>query len=346
MLVVLSGFGVTPAFAQSQPASTDTKEFNVRDLILGHVGDAYIWHITRIGQHDLYIPLPVIVKGSTGWHVFMSSKLVDGKKYEGFYISDTEDNSGKIVELDASGKEVRPWDISITRNVFTLFFSGIILIVLILYVAGSYKKNGFNVKNKLVCFMEMFIVMMNDDVIKPCVGKDYKKYAPYLLTLFFFILLNNLMGLIPIFPFGANLTGNIAFTFALSLITFIIVNVSGTKEYWKDIFWPDVPLPMKFPVPFFPVLELISVFTKPFALMIRLLANMVAEHSIILGLISIIFVTVSMGHAANASLSVVSVLLTVFIMFVELLVAFIQAYIFTLLSAVYIGLAKVEPHKK
>lgn len=154
------------------------------------------------------------------------------------------------------------------------------------------------------------------------------------------------MGIIPIFPFGANLTGNIAFTLTLSIITFIIVNVSGTREYWKEIFWPDVPVAMKFPIPFFPVLELIGVFTKPFALMIRLLANMTAGHSIILGLISIIFVTVKMGTATNISLSAVSIFLSIFISFIELLVAFIQAYIFTLLSAVYIGLAKVESHHK
>lgn len=325
----------------------DEKAFNVRDFILEHVGDAYIWHITKWGEHDLYVPLPVIVMSkNTGWHVFMSSKLVDGAMYDNFYISEEGNYKGKIVEQCSDGVVVRPLDISITKNAFTLIFSGLLLIIIIMSVAAYYKKNGFWVKNKFVSFMEMFIMMINDDVIKPCVGKDYRKYAPYLLTLFFFIFINNMMGVIPIFPFGANLSGNIAFTLTLAIITFVIVSVSGTKEYWKEIFWPDVPLLMKFPVPFFPLLELISVFTKPFALMIRLLANMIAGHSITLGLISIIFVSVSLGHVANSSLTLVSILLSIFISFVELLVAFLQAYIFTLLSAIYIGLAKIEPHHK
>lgn len=320
--------------------------FVVRNFILEHVGDSYIWHITKVGDTQLSVPLPVIVYSQqSGLNVFMASKLEDGNEYNGFFISETEPYKGKVVQLIA-GKEVRPLDLSITKNVFTLLFSASILIFLIMYVVRSYKKEGFYVKNKLVLFVEMFVMMINDDVIKPAIGKDYKKYSPYLLTLFFFILINNTMGLIPIFPFGANLTGNIAFTFTLSIITFVIVNVSGTKEYWKEIFWPDVPMAMKFPVPFFPLLEFIGIFTKPFALMLRLLANMIAGHSIMLGLMSIIFITVSMGSAINISLSVVSVFLSIFISFVEVLVAFIQAYIFTLLSAVYIGLAKVEAHHK
>ncbi len=323
-----------------------SEEFNVRDFILEHIADAYTWHITKIGEHDIAVPLPVIVRShNSGWQVFMSSALAEGKHYKGLYISESEQYKGKIVELTDVGKEVRPLDISITKNVFTLILSAVILIFLILFVAKSYK-GGFTVKSKFVCFMEMFIMMIHDDVIKPCVGKYYKEYAPYLLTLFFFIFINNMMGVIPIFPFGANLTGNIAFTFVLALVTFVIVNVSGTREYWKEIFWPDVPMPLKFPVPFFPLLELISVFTKPFALMIRLLANMMAGHTIVLGLVCMIFLTTSMGRAANTSLTFVSVILSVFISFVELLVAFIQAYIFTLLSAVYIGLAKAEPHHK
>jgi F-type H+-transporting ATPase subunit a len=346
-MFLFAGFEVYAQNLTEEQPKNGEKEFVVRDFILEHVGDAYIWHITRVGERDVYMPLPVIVMSKqSGWHVFSSSKLSDGHHYAGFYISETGNYKGKIVEENQKGAEVRPIDISITKNVFTLILSSVILVGLILFVAGYYKKNGFWVKNKLVCFMEMFIMMINDDVIKPCVGKGYKKFAPYLLTLFFFLFINNLMGLIPIFPFGANLTGNIAVTFTLAIVTFIIVNIVGTKEYWKEIFWPDVPILLKFPVPFFPLLEIISVFTKPFALMIRLLANMIAGHSIILGLLSIIFITVSFGKATNVSLTAVSLFLSIFISFVELLVAFIQAYIFTLLSAVYIGLAQVESHKK
>lgn len=324
----------------------DGETFIVRNFILEHVGDSYIWHITKVGDTQLSVPLPVIVYSQqSGLNIFMASKLEEGNEYNGFFISETEPYKGKVVQLIA-GKEVRPLDLSITKNVFTLLFSASILIFLIMYVVRSYKKEGFFVKNKLVLFMEMFVMMINDDVIKPAIGKDYKKYAPYLLTLFFFILINNAMGLIPIFPFGANLTGNIAFTFTLAMITFIIVSVSGTKEYWKEIFWPDVPILLKFPVPLFPFIEIIGVFTKPFALMIRLLANMLAGHAIILGLISIIFITISLGHAMHTSLSVISILLSIFISFVEVLVAFLQAFIFTLLSAVYIGLSKIESHHK
>jgi F-type H+-transporting ATPase subunit a len=192
--------------------------------------------------------------------------------------------------------------------------------------------------------MEMFIMNINDDVIKPCIGKDYKRFAPYLLTVFFFIFLNNLMGLIPIFPGGANVTGNIAITFVLALCTFVIVQVFGTKEYWKEIFWPDVPLWLKVPIPIMPAIEVVGVFTKPFALMIRLFANILAGHSIVLGLTCLVFVTVKLGVTMNTSMSVVSVLFSVFINLVELLVAYIQAYVFTMLSAVFIGLARVEPH--
>jgi F-type H+-transporting ATPase subunit a len=192
--------------------------------------------------------------------------------------------------------------------------------------------------------MEMFIMNINDDVIKPCVGKDYKKFAPYLLTVFFFIFLNNLLGLIPFFPGGANVTGNIAVTFVLAVCTFLIVNIFGTKEYWREIFWPEVPLWLKVPIPLMPAIELVGVFTKPFALMIRLFANILAGHSIVLGLTCLVFVTVKLGVGMNASMSIVSVLFSVFISLVELLVAYIQAYVFTMLSAVFIGLARVEPH--
>ncbi len=348
VLVLALFAGMLVMANEHSPATNDHNEkpFVVREFILEHVGDSYIWHITKIGNTELYVPLPVIVYSQqSGLHVFMASEFHHTGSYNGFYISGSEANKGKIVEM-VNGKEVRPFDISITKNVFTLLLSAGLLIFIIIYVATAYKRKGFFVKNKFVLFVEMMVMMINDDVIKPCIGKDYRKYAPYLLTLFFFILINNLMGVIPVFPFGANLTGNIAFTLVLALITFVIVNVSGTKEYWREIFWPDVPLALKFPIPFLPLIELIGVFTKPFALMIRLLANMLAGHSIMLGLLSLIFVTVSLGHAANISLSATSLLLSIFISFVELLVAFIQAYIFTLLSAVYIGLARIEPHHK
>ena len=322
---------------------------DVKGIVFGHIGDSYEWHITTWGNTKITIPLPIIVRSSeTGWHAFLSSKIEDGAQYEGFYIAGEGDYNGKVVYRNAVGEEVRPLDISITKTTLALMINSLLLIVIVLGVARWYKGKTCetNAPKGFVGFMEMFIMMVNDDVIKSCVGKDYKRYAPYLLTVFFFIFLNNIMGLIPIFPGGANVTGNIAITLILALCTFFVVNFSGTREYWKDIFWPNVPSWLKVPVPLMPVVELFGVFTKPFALMIRLFANMMAGHSVILALTSLIFVTVSMGPAINGTMTVVSVLFGIFMNCLELLVAFIQAYVFTMLSAVFIGLARIEEHKK
>jgi len=321
------------------------EKLDVKELILEHLADSYSWHITKVGNTDIAIPLPVIVYSKTsGLHVFLSSAFKEGASYEGLIIAAEGKYKGKIIEKDSQGNENRPIDISMTKVVCSLLFNSALLIFIILTVARSYKKDTFESKKGFVGFMEMFIMNINDEVIKPCVGKDYKRFSPYLLTVFFFIFLTNLMGLIPIFPGGANITGNIAITFVLAICTFIIVNVVGTKEYWKEIFWPDVPLWLKVPLPLMPVIELVGVFTKPFALMIRLFANMLAGHSIVLGLTCLVFVTVSLGPAMNTSMTVISVVFNVFINLVEVLVAFIQAYVFVLLSAVFIGLARVEPH--
>jgi len=343
LFIFLSGTLVQAS--ESVPVEKSEQKLDVKGLILEHLADSYIWHITKIGETDIAIPLPVIVYSQTsGWHVFMSSAFHEGGEHDGLIIATEGKYKGKIVEKDALGNEVKPFDISITKVVLSLLFNGALLIFIILMVARSYKKDIYESKKGFVGFMEMFIMNINDDVIKPCIGKDYRKFSPYLLTVFFFIFLNNLMGIIPIFPGGANVTGNIAITFVLAICTFIIVNIFGTKEYWKEIFWPDVPLWLKVPVPLMPAIELVGVFTKPFALMIRLFANMLAGHSIVLGLTCLVFVTVSLGPAMNTSMTVVSVLFTVFINLVEVLVAYIQAYVFVLLSAVFIGLARVEPH--
>lgn len=343
IFVFLSGIAV---FANEPVPAEKSKEINVKELILEHLADSYTWHLTKIGETDIAIPLPVIVYSqTTGWHVFLSSAFYEGAEHEGLSIAPEGKYKGKIVEKDAQGNEVRPFDISITKVVFSLLFNSLLLVIIIMGVARSYKKDTFESKKGFVGFMEMFIMNINDDVIKPCIGKDYRRFAPYLLTVFFFVFINNLMGLIPIFPGGANVTGNIAITFVLALCTFVIVNIFGTKEYFKEIFWPDVPLWLKVPIPLMPAIELVGVFTKPFALMIRLFANILAGHSIVLGLTCLVFVTVSLGQAMNTSMTVVSVIFTVFINLVELLVAYIQAYVFTMLSAVFIGLARVEPHR-
>ena len=291
------------------------------------------------------MPLPIIVYSkNSGWHIFLSSRLEEnGGTYEGLSIAPAGSKyEGKLVEYNAAGDEVRPWDISITKVTFALLFNSLLLLVIILCVAHWYRKRprGSLAPGGFIGLMEMFIMMVNDDIIKSCAGPNYRKFAPYLLTAFFFIFINNIMGLIPFFPGGANVTGNIAITMVLAVCTFLMVNIFGTKHYWKDIFWPDVPWWLKVPVPMMPFIEFFGIFTKPFALMIRLFANMLAGHMAMLVLTCLIFISASMGSALNGTLTVASVLFNIFMNALELLVAFIQAYVFTMLSAVFIGLAQ------
>ena len=333
--------------AETLKAQNDeAADVDVNELVFGHIGDAYELHIATFGNTSLSIPLPVIVKSSTGWHVFSSSKLEGGEEYEGLYIAEGGAYDGKIVERDAAGAEIRPFDISITKDVLGLFINSAILVVIMIACARWYKKHPVeqSAPRGGVGMMEALILMIYDDVIKGCVGEDYKRYAPYLLTAFFFVLVNNLMGLIPIFPGGANVTGNIAITLVLALCTFLLTNIFGTKEYWKEIFWPDVPTWLKAPVPMMPLIEFFGIFTKPFALMIRLFANIMAGHAAVLSLIAIIFITVKAGPIINGSMTFVAVVFGIFMNALEILVAFIQAYVFTMLSAVFIGLSRVKGH--
>lgn len=345
-LLLWSGASLSAAEkAEEQPENVDVKA-----IVFDHIGDSYEWHITSWGEKEIAIPLPVIIKSkNNGWHLFMSSQVSHGKAYNGFYIAPEGKYKGKIVEKTPEGAEVRPFDISITKTTLALLINSALLIIIILSVAHWYKKHDSHSEapRGFVGLMEMIILMIYEEVIQSCVGgKNYKRFAPYLLTVFFFIFLNNLMGLIPIFPGGANVTGNIAITFVLAIATFLVVNLFGTKEYWKEIFWPNVPVWLKIPVPLMPLVELFGMFTKPFALMIRLFANIMAGHSVILALTSIIFVTVSMGPLVNGTMTAVSVLFSIFMTLLELLVAFIQAYVFTMLSAVFIGLAGVDKEEE
>ncbi|MBR6212656.1 MAG: F0F1 ATP synthase subunit A [Bacteroidales bacterium] len=316
-------------------------DLDMNEYLFGHVGDSYEWHITTVNGHSVSIPLPVIVHSkSTGWHVFSSRHLEEGE-YEGFYISSGEKYGGKIVERGPSGEEVRPLDISITKNVAGLMFNSALLVLLVLLTARWYKKHDAREEapRGLAGIMEMMVSMIEDDIIKECIGKEYKRYSPYLLTAFFFIFINNLMGIVPFFPGGANITGNIAVTFVLAMCTFLAVNLFGNKHYYKDIFWPDVPMFLKV-IPLMPLIEIIGLFTKPFSLMIRLFANILAGHVMLLGVVAVVFLTAKLGVGMNAGLSTISVLFGVFLDVLELLVAFLQAYVFTMLSAVFIGLSR------
>lgn len=333
----------------SEQSDSKGGELDVKEFIFGHIGDAYEWHITSVGDKHVSIPLPVIVYSQeTGWHTFLSSNLHHGESHEGFHIATEGDYKGKVVETLSSGEVVRPLDLSLTKIATSILINSLLLVSIILVVSRWYsnKKPSDKAPRGFVGMMEMLIMTIYDGIIKPSVGKDYERFAPYLLTAFFFIFLSNLMGLVPIFPGGANVTGNIAITLVLAICTFLAVNLSGTREYWKEIFWPDVPTWMKCPVPLMPAIELFGIFTKPFALTIRLMANIMAGHSVILALIGIIFITHSMGEALGSSMTVVSVIFSIFMNCLELLVAFIQAYVFTMLSAVFIGMARVEHHKE
>jgi len=332
---------VLPVFFMCMTVRAEDKEYNIKELIFEHIEDSYKWHICKWKEKDISIHLPVIVKGhESGWHIFMSYKLEDGQSYEGFYIAPEGEFRHKIVERNGAGEEVRPVDISITKTVVGIVVSVILLLVCIMPLAKWYKKGNIAPPNGFYGAIEFLVLYVQYEIIKPCIGEDYKRFSPFLLTAFFFILINNLIGHIPIFPGGANVTGNIAITFFLSFIVFLMINLNTNLHYWKEIFWPNVPRWLKVPIPLIPIIELWGLIIKPTALMIRLFANIMAGHSMIIGLISLIFISVAMGPAANASLSVVAIAISVFISFVELLVAVIQAYVFTLLSAMFIGVSR------
>lgn len=340
-------FAVLPLLAAGEKEAP-----NVKEVVLEHIGDSHEWHITDIGNKSIVIPLPVIVNSSTGFHVFSSSRFAhepDAKGYrQGPYslaLATQGDNTGKIVELGADGTETVPFDISITKTVAVMFINVAILLCCILIPARWYRHHKANdpAPKGFVGFIEMLVMYVVDEIIKPGVGNGYEKYTPYLLTCFFFIFTCNVMGLMPFPPGGGNVTGNLTITFFLALCTFVITQFSGTKHYWKDIFWPDVPTWLKAPIPLIPVIEFVGIFTKPFALMIRLFANMMAGHAIALAITSIIFLVVSKALAVALSMSALSVIMSVFMMCLECLVCFIQAMVFTMLSAVFIGLARVNP---
>jgi len=347
--LVFAGFCNLSAYASAGHAQDTSKTeqsegIDITEVIFDHILDAHEWHIMTLNEGEanekhVVVPLPVILWDEGRLVVFMSSRFHHAEHSD--YQLGTKENfngeyQGKVVHVDETGQVVSvPLDFSITKNVAALMFSAALLLLIFIPVARSYKKRGIAAPKGLQGFMEPLILFVVDDIVRPNIGeKRYARYAPYLLTLFFFILINNLMGLIPFFPFGANLTGNIAVTMTLAVLTLIIVNFSGNKGYWKHIFAaPGVPvwlLPIMIPV------ELIGVISKPFALMVRLFANITAGHIIVMSLISLIFIFQSLGIAP------VSVFFVLFMDLLELLVAALQAYIFTLLTSLFIGLAVQE----
>ena len=331
---------------EHQTENQPEKEFNTGDLINHHIADSHEFHLFDWRGKSYSMPLPIILYTNNGLVTFLSNefhhdnegKVVVEKKQQQFVrIHDNIFYANKVHEghADALDYSLRPLNFSITKLVFSMLMSVLILTLIFLSVAKSYKNNPSAPKG-LAGFMEPLVLFVRDDIAIPNIGKKkYAKYMPYLLSVFFFIWINNLIGLIPFFPFSSNLTGNIAFTFVMASITFIITTFSGNKNYWKHILTPPVPKAL---YPIMVPIEIIGMITKPFALMIRLFANIAAGHIIILSLVSLIFIFKSIAIAP------VSGAFVVFMSMLEMLVAALQAYVFTLLSALFIGQAVADDH--
>lgn len=354
LFLLTFGLATTAVYAEGEEhelhATTHAEtEFEPGEFVLHHVSDAFEWHIATFGDTHISVPLPIILYSkNSGWHFFWSSKFHHGEAtYNNFQIAHHGENAGKIVEVNEHGEVIGlPIDLSITKAVAGAIFSVIILVWIFMSAARSAQRNQNQAPRGVQNLVEPVILFIRDEVAKPAIGdKKYEKFMPFLLSLFFFILLNNFMGLIPVFPFGANVTGNIAVTMVLALFTFFVTTINGNKHYWKEIYNPDVPWWLKFPIPLMPIVELSGVFTKPFVLMVRLFANMMAGHMIVTVFVSLIFIFAKlMGPVAGAAISPVSIAFSVFILLLDVLVSFIQAYVFTLLAALYFGMATSEHH--
>ncbi len=346
LVFIVLFFMTFPVFASEQQepevsAATEAKpedHFDPGPFIMSHIRDSHEWHLwSKSNGEAVSVPLPVIVYSKDkGLRIFMSSRVEEGHEYDGFLIPEEGPDAGKILERTTAGDLVRPLDFSITRTVVGILFAAILLVLIFVRMGKVYRRKKVVVPKGMNGFIEPMIIFIRDEVAIPNIGTEkYERHMPYLLTVFFFILLSNLLGLVPgVIPFGANVTGNIAVTFVLAVFTFVITQLSGTKTYWRHLIaQPGVPwwlAPIMIPV------ELIGLFSKPFALMVRLFANISAGHTVVLGLVSLIFIFKSLAIAPA------SVAFVIFMDCIEILVAVLQAYVFTLLSALFIGLATRE----
>ncbi len=344
LLAFLLSLGViTPAFSSTNPE--DSEEFDVSEMIMHHILDSHEWEFAKIGDTHITLPLPVILYTENGLDVFMSSELHhaepievehEGEKVEAQKL--VRGNNTYIIEhgkihLENGGTLI---DLSITKNVAALFLSVLLMMLIFFTIGKAYTKNQGKAPSGIQSFFEPIIIFIRDDIARDSIGPKYERFLPYLFTVFFFILFNNLLGL---FPSGANLTGNIAVTMVLALITLLITLFSSNRNYWNHIFnTPGVPWWLKTVIPIMPIVEFIGIFTKPFALMVRLFANITAGHIIMLSLFSLIFIFKSIAVAP------ISLAFATAMNFLELLVAFLQAYVFTLLSALYFAGAVEEHH--
>ena len=343
LLALMMTLSVAPISATASEHSSGTGVEDPKGVLFDHLGDTYGWAAPF--SHSTYIPLPIIVRDCNGeWHVFSSARVEHGASYDGFKIAKEGDYKGKLVGTDANGAEYRPLDISITKNVAALFISALVVVLCVMSIHRWYKKNPLKAPRKVTAFMELIVEFVYNSVVRPILGKKATKFGPYLLTVFFLILVMNLLGLIVIFPGGANLTGNICVTMVLAIFTFLMTNVFGTKHYWKEVFWPDVPWWLKVPLPIMPMIELFGLLTKPAALTIRLFANMMGGHIIVLVLTMLIFIFGAFGAWVMGTTTVVSIAFSLFMLLLDVLVSFIQAFVFTMLSALFISMAQEEGH--
>ncbi len=320
----------------------------VGHLIVEHITDSYEWHILSIGEHHVTIPLPVILYDQGHWITFWSSEFHHNNGvYGGYFIDEGKDiNTNKIVRKDPSGKIVRPTlDLSITKMAASVIINAFLVVLIFLAVAKSYRKRKGKAPKGFQSAIEPLILMVRDEIALSSIGeKHYEKFTPFLLSLFFFIFFSNLMGIVPFFPWGFSVTGSVAVTGVMAAFTFAITTYQGNKHYWKDVFnTPGVPWWLKFPFPLMPIVEVMGIFTKPIVLMIRLFANMIAGHIVILGFIGLIFIFGTMSIGLGYGVSIVSVGFSIFLDLLEVLISFIQAYVFVILSALYFGLALAEP---
>ncbi len=345
-VIFLAVFAVFTASANPEEGAKEGK-FDAGKLIMEHISDSHEWHVTGEGASTIALPLPVILYTDKGLEVFSSSNFNHGETtYAGNYTYKlNEKNQVEVVgannEVDAAATD-KIWDISITKNVASLFFSAALLLFIFLSVASSYKKNAGKAPKGLQSFFEPIIIFIRDDIAKQSIGPKYERFMPYLLTIFFFIWFGNLLGMIPLLPGGANLTGNIAVTAVLAVITFIITTINANKNYWHHVFaMPGVPKPVLL---ILTPIEIMGVFLRPFVLMIRLFANITAGHIIALSFFCLIFIFGEMNKGLGLGIGIFAVAFNVFMGLLELLVALIQAYVFTLLSAIYFGAALEDPH--
>ena len=337
----------TDSHADLDNAHGGHREFKAGDLIMSHIADSHEWHIAGSHEHPISIPLPIILyHPEKGLDVFLSSKFEHGNTTHNGYGIDHD----KIFVADESGHKdeaatSKLWDLSLTKNAVGLIVSCILLLWLMLKVAKAYKKRPGQAPKGLQNGVEVIINFVRNDIAKAMIGeKKYEKFLPFLLTLFFFIWINNIMGLIPIFPGGANVTGNVAIPLVLAFFTFILVNINGNKHYWRHIFaMPGIPIPILI---ILTPIEILQIFIRPVVLMIRLFANIMAGHIGMLVFFSLIFIFSKNGESVVGGYATApfSIAFTVFLYFLELLVGAIQAYVFTLLASIYIGMAVVEDH--